>query len=48
MADELKIIQQDEYPEPRLFDCDVNLYAEVSVPTVFSIFLELTPKKNLH
>ena len=33
MADELKMIQRDEYPEPRLFDRDGNLYAEVSVPT---------------
>ena len=48
MADELKMIQRDEYPEPRLFDCDGNLYAEVSVPTVFGISLELTPKEGLH
>ena len=33
MADELKMLQRDEYPEPRLFDRDGNLYAEVSVPT---------------
>ena len=33
MADKLKMIQRDEYPEPRLFDRDGNLYAEVSVPT---------------
>ena len=33
MADELKMIQRDEYPEPRLFDRNGNLYAEVSVPT---------------
>ena len=33
MADELKMLQRDQYPEPRLFDRDGNLYAEVSVPT---------------
>ena len=32
MADELKMIQRDEYPESRLFDRDENLYAEVSTP----------------
>ena len=33
MAEEFKMIQRDEYPEPRLFDRDGNLYVEVSVPT---------------
>ena len=32
MAEELKMIQRDEYPEPPLFDRDGKLYAEVSVP----------------
>ena len=47
MADELKMIQRDEYPEPRLFDRDGNLYAEVSVPTSLWYLFGTNAKRRL-
>ena len=47
MADELKMIQRDEYPEPRLFDRDGNLYAEVSVPTSLLHLFGTNAKRRL-
>ena len=48
MADELKMIQRDEYPEPRLFDRDGNFCAEVSVPTSLWHLFGTNAKKGLH
>ena len=47
MAEELKMIQRDEYPEPRLFDRDGNLYAEVSVPTTYQQDVDLRVKCDI-
>ncbi len=49
MAEELKMIQRDEYPESRLFDSDgIFCMLRYLFQPVFGICLELTLKEGVH